>query len=95
MQMISDEKVNISAESHFYGLSSIVAMLVSIGLTFYIHYNQIVFGFWPLLVFTTLSTIPVLIHSLGECKNNTVGIVLGIFWGAFLAPVISYMTQHF
>lgn len=93
--MISDEKSASRPESHFYGLSSIVAMLVSIGLTFYIHYNQIVFGFWSLTVFTILSTIPVLIHSLGECKNNTVGIILGVFWGASLAPVISYMTQHF
>lgn len=90
--MSLNEEPNIYKDVPYFGIASIVATLVSVGLTLYINNSQFTFGFWALLGFFLLSSIPFLILIFDECKCNATAIALGVFWGACLSPIISYFT---
>lgn len=91
--MSLNEEPNIYTDVPYFGTASIVAILASVGLTLHINNSQLTFGFWALLGFFALSSIPFLILIFDECKSNAFAIGLGVFWGACLSPILSYFTN--
>jgi hypothetical protein len=90
--MSLNEEPNIYTDVPYMGVASMVAALVSVGLTLYINNSQMAFSLWASLGFFALTSIPCLILVFDECKSNITAIALGVFWGACLSPIFSYFT---